>query len=136
MPPKTAARAAAYSPGASVAPTEAGRAEAMQAELDQLQANIDALWQRFDAGMGKDDRGALVDLSAALVDLELERSDLRLKLEGLSVTSPRWDAMLATLRAVNADLAQGMKTLKAIVKAVGLAQNAVKALKGVAGALL
>lgn len=132
-PPKTKPP---YVAGASVAPTDAGPAEAMQQQLDLLQTNIDALWTRYDEGMGKDERGALVDLSAALVDLELERSDLKLKLEGLKVTSPRWDAILATLRVVNADMTEGMKTLKAIIKAVTLAQNAVKAIKGVAGALL
>lgn len=125
-----------YVPGASVASADAGPAEAMQLQLDLLQKNIDALWTRYDEGMGKEERGALVDLSAVLVDLELERSDLKLKLEAIKVTSPRWDAILATLRVVNADLADGMRTLKAIIKAVTLAQNAVKAIKGVAGALL
>jgi hypothetical protein len=125
-----------YVPGASVAPAQAGPAEAMQQQLDLLQKNIDALWDRYDAGMGKDDRDGLMALSQALVEMELERSDLKLKLEAIKVTSPRWDAILATLRAVNADMTEGMKTLKKIVQAVNLAQNAVKAIKGVAGALL
>lgn len=111
-------------------------ADAMEIELERLQAHIDALWQRYDHGIGTAPRGLLVDLSAALVELELERSDLRVKLEERRVTGPRWDAMLATLRAINEDLATGMKRLKQVVKVVDTATRAAKTLKSVAGALL
>jgi predicted nucleic acid-binding Zn-ribbon protein len=114
----------------------AADAKMMQAELDRLKANIDALWERYDAAIGKEDRGALVDLSAALTDLELERSDLRLALESLRVNSPRWDALLATLRAVNEDLETGLKKLKQAARLVDLAAKGAKAIKGVVGALL
>jgi hypothetical protein len=111
-------------------------AGSMQVELDRLKANIDALWDRYDSGIGKHDRTILVDLSAALTELELERSDLRLALEQLRVNSPRWDALLATLKAVNEDLEVGLKKLKQVARFVELAAKAAKAIKGVVGALL
>lgn len=123
-------------PAGPVPPPAVPDAAIMQAELDRLKTNIDALWDRYDGAIGTEQRALLVDLSAVLTELELERSDLRQSLERLQVNSPRWDAILATLRAVNGDLDEGLKELRQVSRLIDLAAKGAKAIKGVVAALL